>query len=108
MASLSFVGHVWSDVEIARDGNKRTADPYRPVTSDANRRRNAKEAPRGRDGQIVWGNAVAFMILHAIGAYGFYLEIFGHIQRKTIVFSKYHPHYTHVRSVNLPGKRKFT
>lgn len=78
--------NIWSDMEIEYDINTQIADNYQ-VTSKAHRPSTSKIYSLKYERQIVWHNVVLFIILHIIAAYGFYLEISGHIQKKTILFS---------------------
>lgn len=63
--------------------NMRTEDSYHLRHSS-----RSEIHPRIYYKQIVWPNVVGFIILHVIAAYGFYLEICGYVQKKTMIFSE--------------------
>lgn len=60
----------------------------------------SKIHPQTQYKQFVWKRLVIFTILHTIAIYGFYLEICGYVQKKTIIFGEYKITALIRRSVN--------
>lgn len=51
--------------------------------------------------KIVWKNVVGFILMHVLAVYGIYLEICGHIQKKTMFLSEYKITFLIRWSVNI-------
>lgn len=86
MATSSTFSQIWSGVQLEYKDSERTAQRPTPIV---HRPSKPQSYPQRYKWQIVWRNVVAFLVLHAAAVYGFYLIIFGHVQIKTQLFSKY-------------------